>query len=95
MLYLLWGLLVLMAVMGISLGLFYYFKAEYVVDRRVKRMNFPLHDNDPEFRKWFKKEYETQVNRTRKVGKMLFIIEVIWLIIILALFISGSGTLTK
>lgn len=93
--YLIWGLLVLMSAMGMSLGLFYYFKPEYVVDRRVKKMNLPVHDKDPEFRKWFKKEYETQVNRTRKMGKMLFIIEMVWLIIILALLISGSGTLTK
>lgn len=85
----LWIILILIAVFGIFWGMYYYHKPEAVVVRRMKRMQIPLEDKDPQFQKWLRAEFEVQVAKTRKIGKMLTIVESVWLLVILLIFFNS------
>lgn len=78
--------LIAFSLVGFVMGLQYYFKAEQVVERRIKPEHRQLAAQDPEFRHWLEREIETQVNRTRKIGMILIIMEFVYVATVLFLW---------
>lgn len=78
--------LIAFSVVGFAMGLQYYFKAEQTVQRRINPEHLRLAEQDAEFRHWLELEMQTQVNRTRKIGMILIILEVIYVALILFLW---------
>ncbi|MFZ5640448.1 MAG: hypothetical protein ACOY4Q_07135 [Bacillota bacterium] len=74
-----------LSLVGFAIGLLYYFKPDQMVARRIKAEHRELAEQDPEFRHWLEREIETQVRRTRKIGLMMIVLEVVYVAIILTL----------
>ena len=75
-----------MCIAGFFLGLYYYFKPEQLVRRRIKEEHRELAARDADFRHWMEQEIQTQTKRTRKVGLFMIIIQFVWLIAIMVLW---------
>ncbi len=90
--YALWIGLFAIAAVGMLLGLFYYLKPEIAVNRRLRKAKLPARDKDPQFQKWLQQEFQTQVNKTKRIGKTLFFFEALWLVVIIYLFTHGAFT---
>lgn len=74
---------------GFGMGLQYYFKPEQTVKRRIKAEHREIAEKDPEFRHWLEREMETQTDRTKKIGLVLIVLEVVYVAVILFLW-QGS-----
>ncbi len=84
-------LLLVLTGAGLSLGVFYYFYPDKVVYRRVKKHHWETAQKDAEFRKWLELEIQTQLNRTRRLGMIIIIMEAVWLVVILGLWQKIRG----
>ena len=84
--------LIIICVAGLGLGVLYYLKPEKIVTRRVKSHHWELCRKDEEFKKWVEAEIQAQVNRTKRMGMIIFIIEAIWLVLIVSLW-QKNGSL--
>ncbi len=78
--------LVALSLVGFGLGLFYYFKPEQVVKRRIKPEHRELAAKDAEFRHWMEREMTTQTARTRKIGLIMIILEVVYVAVVIFLW---------
>lgn len=82
--------LIILSILGLLLGGFYYVRPEKIVYGRIKPGHWENAAKDPEFKKWLDNEIRTQVNRTKRMGMMFIVLEAIWLVLIIGLWQTGS-----
>jgi len=75
-----------LSLVGFAMGLFYYFKPEQTVLRRIKAEHRELAVKDPDFRHWMEREIEAQTIRTRKIGMLMLILEFVYVAVLLFLW---------
>jgi len=85
-------LLMVLSAGGLLLGAFYYLRPEKIVYRRIKEQHWETARQDDEFRRWLELEIASQINRARRIGMMLIVLEAIWMVLIFFAWQRGLGT---
>lgn len=77
-----------MCIAGLFLGASYYLRPQRTVYRRIKRQQWEMAEKDPEFKKWLEAEIQVQTKRTQKMGMAIIILEAIWMVMIVGLWLK-------
>lgn len=80
--------LLVLSALGLLLGVFYYLRSERIVHKRVKSHQWEMAEADSDFRKWLDTEIQTQVNRTKRMGMMFIVLETVWFVLVLAIWLK-------
>ncbi len=83
--------LLILSGLGLLMGALYYIRPERIVNRRIKRHHWETAKKDAEFMNWLNVEIETQVKRTKRMGMIIVVLEAIWMVLILSVWLKGLG----